>query len=87
MSYTVKIINNDDGNVIVDREDVSAVIGSIAFEEGSASIGQTDCNSIELAQALATALIAIAQLEKEYPLVRELRKIALKILTTEDLGS
>ena len=54
MSYTVKIIDNDNGMVVADRADVRGIIGALMIPEGCQGLFSTSCNAQEIAQGVFT---------------------------------
>lgn len=72
MSYTIKIVNNEDGEVVIDENNALAIIGGIGAEKGEHLIGFTDCNSFKLAGTIFAAQKTIATLLKQTPEVKML---------------
>ena len=75
MSYKITIIDNDNGNVILDESEAVAIIGAVSNEEDTAEIGFTDCNGVILAQALDAADGVISTIEERSPQIAILRAL------------
>ncbi len=59
----------------MNEENAIAVVGSVSNDEGCQLIGLTCCDSMVLAQANYTAMLAIEQLEKDKPIIKKLRDL------------
>lgn len=68
MSYTVKIIDNDNGAVVIDRNDACAIIGSVVLPEGTEGIYSTSCSADKIAMGVFGAQKAI-EIAKKNPVV------------------
>lgn len=75
MSFKVTIINNENGEVLVNNENAVAIIGSIADEESVQCLGFTRCNGVQLAYAVSGAKKSIAECIADKPLVEFFSKI------------
>lgn len=83
MSFKVTIINNENGEVLVNEENAVAIIGSITNKDSARGVGFTDCNAIQLAHAVSTAKKSINKLIEDKPFVEFLSEIADKISSDE----
>lgn len=55
MSFKITIINNEDGEVLVNEENAVAIIGAVTTKKHTASLGYTSCDAMELANAVCGA--------------------------------
>ncbi len=46
MSYKVTIINNENGDVLIDTHNADAVLGSVCYEGGVAEMGFISCSAL-----------------------------------------
>lgn len=49
MSFTVKIIDNDNGSIIVDESEAKGILGAVGTEKGVQAIYSTACDAMECA--------------------------------------
>lgn len=70
MSFKITIINNEDGEVLVNEENAVAIIGAVTTEEHTACLGYTSCNAMELANAVRGADNAKDSILKKSPMVK-----------------
>lgn len=82
-SFKITIIDNNNGTVLCDEDNVSAIVGAFSTEEDTRSIGFTRCNPVTLAQAIGGAQKVIAEIVEEHP---ELNFIAQMIAQMEEAG-
>ena len=71
MSYRVLIVDNDNGETIIDTNEAVAIVGSIADKTGAHGLGCTDCGMLELFATLTIAKKAIRDVEKDVPSVKD----------------
>ena len=83
MSYSIKIVDNDDGAVLTEETEVKAIVGSVTTKEGAYSVSYTSCNAIELLTALAAARDAIEKTRDGEPTLKMLESY-LSGLTDSD---
>lgn len=55
MSYTVKIIDNDNGRVVTDESEAVAIIGAIVTKGMSMGVYSTSCGLTDCAMGIYTA--------------------------------
>ena len=67
MSFKITITNNKTGEVLVSHSNVDAILGGIALSGGARGIALADCNSIVLAQGIASAEKAISMIKNDNP--------------------
>lgn len=72
MSYSIKIVDNDNGKVLTEETEVKAIVGSVTTEVGSYSISYTACNPFELITALASATEAVKKTRDDTPIIKVL---------------
>lgn len=75
MSYSIKIVNNNTNEVIIDEGNALAIIGGIGVEGGEHVVGFTDCNAIKMADTIHAAKKAIDILLKDSPEVDMLMRL------------
>ena len=68
MSYTVKIIDNDNGAVVIDSTNARAVVGAVATDEGAQGVFSTSCKTEEIAMCMFAAQQAIDIGKKANPM-------------------
>ncbi len=84
MSLTVKIVNNETGKVIVDRNDCCAFVGGIGFEDHARSLGvASECNAIVLYGTVEATQTALANMVADHP---EFTMISKLISCAEDMS-
>lgn len=76
MSYTIKIVNNEDGKVVIDENNALAIIGGIGVEKGEHVIGITECHTIKIAGTVHAANKAISMIKESSPGVKEILALA-----------
>lgn len=84
MSFKVTIINNDNGEVIVNEENACAVIGAVGTDEAAHCLGFTECNIIQLVQAIEGAQKATKNLIENTPLLATFLKFKEVISHAEE---
>lgn len=52
MSYKITIVDNDNGNILLDEENAKAIIGAVTNDEHTACLGYTDCKANDFLNAL-----------------------------------
>ena len=68
MSLTVKIVNNEAGKVIVDRNDCMAIVGGLGFEDHARGLGVgSGCSPIVLYGTVEAAQATLAKTVKDHP--------------------
>lgn len=67
MSYTVKIIDNDDGTVVMDKNDVKAIIGAVSDDEGGEGISLSSCDNFTRAGCIFAAQRVCDMTKKKDP--------------------
>ena len=67
MSYKIFIVDNDNGNVVVDEKEARAIVGAVCYGDKTHTLGLTDCNSFDLACTIHNAKDVIDKLTKENP--------------------
>lgn len=67
MSYKILIVNNDDGNVVVDEKEARAIVGAVTYGEQSQALGLTDCTGLDLVCTIHAAEKTIDTITKENP--------------------
>ncbi len=78
-TFTITITDNETGEVILDRDDVEALIGGITYVDGdSANIGMIHANPLNSALTVDSARKAIEEVKKRIPLVGVLDDLASK---------
>lgn len=86
MSYSIKIVDNDSGEVLIDINDALAIYGAIGLTEGGEkAIGCCNCNSIKIAGTLAAAQKAIKIGLDNNPEVKALLQMAKAVKLFKDL--
>lgn len=86
MSYSIKIVDNDDGDVLIDINDALAIYGAIGLTEGGEkAIGCCNCNSIKLAGTLTAAQKVIEMGLDNNPEVEMLMQMAKFAKSLENL--
>lgn len=84
MSFKVTIINNENGEVLVNEENAGAVIGAVETEKDVCCLGFTECNIVQLAQAVEGAQNAIKTLMETKPAIELFLKLKSALLTEAD---
>ena len=84
MSYSIKIVDNDNGEVVIDTTESIAIIGCIADKTGAHQIGYTECGALELLTALTVARKAIREVENGAPLVKEFANYLQTLTDSEE---
>ena len=69
MSYKITIINNKNGEIIVNEENAVAIVGTVVNKQNIDKIGFTDCNALDLANAILAAETVISEIKNEVPAV------------------
>lgn len=67
MSYTVKIIDNDNGTVMMEKNTVKAIIGAVATDEGAEGVSFSSCNNMTRAGCIFTAQQVCDMTKKKTP--------------------
>ena len=67
MSYKILIVNNDDGNVVVDEKEARAIVGAVSYGDKTQALGLTDCNALDLVCTTHIAKDVIDTLTKKNP--------------------
>lgn len=76
MSYKVLIVDNDNGDVIYDKPNATAIIGAITGDSETQSIGiASNCDTTDVAYTIFCALDAIDEITTNHPSVLTLLKI------------
>ena len=52
MSFKITIINNENGDVLVNEENAVEIIGEVKNKEETACLGFTSCNGIQLLEVV-----------------------------------
>lgn len=71
MSFSIKVIDNENGKVIVDEKDAVAIIGVVATEKGCSQIAAVRCNSLVFSQAIDRCRKTLEMLENDNPEVKK----------------
>lgn len=69
MSYKITIVDNDNGNVLLNEENANAIIGAITNGEHTACVAHTKCNANDLLNAVCGVDTAKDALLKDNPRV------------------
>lgn len=69
MSYKIIITNNKNGEVMVNEENAVAIVGAVVNKQNIDRIGFTDCNALNLANAILGAETVISEIKNEEPAV------------------
>ena len=83
MSFKVTIINNENGEVLVNEENAVAVIGAITNADHTQGVGYTNCNALRLAESVRGARASISALLKSHPEIELLVRLAGVISSDE----
>lgn len=83
MSYSIKIIDNDNGNVLVDESESVAIVGSVTNKSGAYSIAYTACNPLEMITTLAAAEDAIKKTRADSPMLKLLESYLANLTDTD----
>lgn len=75
MSFSIKIVNNDTNEVILEEGDALAIIGGIGVNDGEHVVGFTDCNSIKMAGTIHAAKKTINMLLEKNPEIDTLMRL------------
>ena len=67
MSYSVKIVDNDNSKVIVDCKDALGIIGAIGSDEGAMGVCSTHCNAKTLFSMMKASEEVLSQLREDRP--------------------
>ena len=67
MSYKITITNNKTGEIIVDNDNVVAIVGTIADEEDVGQMWFSSCNQFILARVIQEAEDIISKIKRELP--------------------
>lgn len=73
MSYTVKIVDNNSGKVIIDDADVECIIGAASRNDGVHLLAMSSGTLFALCDALNTAEKAIGITETNHPELKTMR--------------
>lgn len=89
MSWTVKIVNNETGDVVVDCKDSNGIIGVVGSSSGCMVIGHTSCNGVQMMQMLEGLEHVASQMKEDHPeleYIKELYRLKRKFedLTKEE---
>lgn len=80
MSYKVLIVDNDNGQVLYDKEDAVAFVGAISDGKTTTVNALTSCTAFDIAYAVRGAQKAADELISKHPEV----KFLLALLSAED---
>ena len=83
MSYKITITNNKTGEIIVDNDNVVAIVGTIADEENIGQMWFTSCDQFVLARAIQEAEDVISKIKREVPEVGASLRL-MKIMEKND---
>jgi hypothetical protein len=75
MSYTVKIVDNDTGNVIADHSNVVCIIGAFGREDGTHQLSAACCSGFVMCKTVNAAEDAILSLESDSPKLKPARML------------
>ena len=67
MSYKITITNNETGKILVDNDNVVAIVGAIADEENIGQMWFSGCGSFVLARVIQEAEDVISKIKRELP--------------------
>ncbi len=84
MSFKITIINNEDGEVVLNEENAVAIIGAVGIEKGAHCFGYTACNGIELLSTLQGVEKAKGSILEDSPVIAMMHKLAMKAKPDED---
>ncbi len=77
MSFTIKIVDNDDGRVVMDESNAKGILGAVAREDGIVGIYSTSCNAMECAGIVYCAKNVVNMAIKKNP------KVAMMVALAE----
>ena len=88
MSYSIKIVNNETGETLLDEKKSSVIIGVVANKEGDGrSISHVDSNLLEIAQCICNLEALTERLKNKNKMVKDavaIMKVMLSDLTDSE---
>ena len=75
MSFTVKIINNETGEVCVDEKEAVCIAGAIAGKVGCHQLSASCCDPFVLASTLCKAEDAVAEFENNNAFIKAMKMV------------